>query len=148
MFNATVDYFGNLTTDMDCIIQFHKLPYYTSGDLIDTGVAYGVVKKAGESHGGSTTWVEGFSGWGQALIVAGVIAFIIIAGLFLIRPFFRYVAKTRLRELFTAASLLLVIGISMLMTKVGLSPALGTFLAGVLLANSEYRHELEGDIDL
>lgn len=103
--------------------------------------------EAGASHGGGTTWVEGFSGWGQALIVAGVIAFIIIAGLFLIRPFFRYVAKTRLRELFTAASLLLVIGISLLMTKVGLSPALGTFLAGVVLANSEYRHELEGDIE-
>ena len=109
--------------------------------------AVGAVKEAGESHGGNTTWVEGFSGWGQALIVVGVIAIIIIAGLFLVRPFFRYVAKTRLRELFTAASLLLVIGISLLMTKVGLSPALGTFLAGVVLANSEYRHELEGDIE-
>ena len=109
--------------------------------------AVGAVHEAGKSHGGSTTWVEGFSGWIQALIVAGVIAFIIIAGLFLIRPFFRYVAKTRLRELFTAAALLLVIGISLLMTKVGLSPALGTFLAGVVLANSEYRHELEGDIE-
>jgi len=109
--------------------------------------AVGAVHEAGESHGGSTTWVEGFSGWIQALMVAGVIAFIIIAGLFLIRPFFRYVAKTRLRELFTAAALLLVIGISLLMTKVGLSPALGTFLAGVVLANSEYRHELEGDIE-
>lgn len=109
--------------------------------------AVGVVKEAGESHGGSTTWVEGLPGWGQALMVAGVIAFIIIGGLFLIRPFFRYVAKTRLRELFTAAALLLVIGISLLMSKVGLSPALGTFLAGVVLANSEYRHELEGDIE-
>lgn len=107
----------------------------------------GVVKEAGESHGASTTWVEGFSGWEQALVVVGVIAFIIIAGLFLIRPLFRYVAKTRLRELFTAASLLLVLGISLLMTKVGLSPALGTFLAGVVLANSEYRHELEGNIE-
>ena len=105
------------------------------------------VHEAGESHGGSATWVEGFSGWVQTLMVAGVIAFIIIGGLFLIRHFFRYVAKTRLRELFTAAALLLVIGISLLMTKVGLSPALGTFLAGVVLANSEYRHELEGDIE-
>ena len=105
------------------------------------------IQEAGDSHGGNTTWVEGFSGWTQALMVAGVIAFIIIGGLFLIRPFFRYVAKTRLRELFTAAALLLVIGISLLMAKVGLSPALGTFLAGVVLANSEYRHELEGDIE-
>ena len=109
--------------------------------------AVGVIKEGGGSHGGSTTWVEGLPGWGQALMVAGVIAFIIIGGLFLIRPFFRYVAKTRLRELFTAAALLLVIGISLLMSKVGLSPALGTFLAGVVLANSEYRHELEGDIE-
>ena len=109
--------------------------------------AVGVVKKGGGSHGGSATWVEGLPGWGQSLMVAGVIAFIIIGGLFLIRPFFRYVAKTKLRELFTAAALLLVIGISLLMSKVGLSPALGTFLAGVVLANSEYRHELEGDIE-
>jgi len=109
--------------------------------------AVGAAKKTEEAHGGSTTWVEGFPGWGQALMVVGVIVFIIIGGLFLIRPFFRYVAKTRLRELFTAAALLLVIGISLLMSKVGLSPALGTFLAGVVLANSEYRHELEVNIE-
>lgn len=76
-----------------------------------------------------------------------VITAIIIGGLFLVRPLFRAVAGTKLRELFTAAALLLVIGIALLMSKVGLSPALGTFLAGVVLANSEYRHELEGDIE-
>jgi voltage-gated potassium channel Kch len=92
-------------------------------------------------------WIEGLSGWAQALVVLGVIALIIIGGLFLVRPLFRFVAKTRLREIFTAAALLLVIGIALLMTKIGLSPALGTFLAGVVLANSEYRHELEGDIE-
>ncbi|THB63531.1 MAG: potassium transporter [Gammaproteobacteria bacterium] len=101
----------------------------------------------GDSHGHATTWIEGHPGWLQALIVVGVIAFIVVAGLFLIRPFFRYVAKTRLRELFTAMSLLLVIGISLLMSQVGLSPALGAFLAGVVLANSEYRHELESGIE-
>ncbi|MDY0191530.1 MAG: monovalent cation:proton antiporter-2 (CPA2) family protein [Desulfuromonas sp.] len=94
----------------------------------------------------SGTWVVGLSGWEQALMVAGVIAAIIGGGMFLMRPFLRYVARTRLRELFTAAALLLVIAISMLMTKVGLSPALGTFVAGVVMANSEYRHELESDI--
>ncbi len=103
--------------------------------------------KAGESHGAASTWIEGYPGWVQALIVVGVIAFIVVAGLFLIRPFFRYVAKTRLRELFTAMSLLLVIGISLLMSQVGLSPALGAFVAGVVLANSEYRHELESGIE-
>ncbi len=94
-----------------------------------------------------TAWVDGLSGWEQTMAVMAVIAAIIIAGRFLIRPFFRIIAKTRLRELFTAAALLLVIGIAILMSKVGLSPALGTFLAGVVLANSEYRHELEGDIE-
>ncbi len=63
------------------------------------------------------------------------------------RPVFRFIAATRLREVFTAAALLLVIGVALLMTFIGLSPALGTFLAGVVLSDSEYRHELEGDID-
>lgn len=99
------------------------------------------------ASGHGTTWVEGLTGWGQALVVLGVIAAITVGGLFLVRPFFRMIARTQLRELFTAAALLLVIGIALLMSKVGLSPALGTFLAGVVLANSEYRHELEGDIE-
>ncbi len=94
-----------------------------------------------------TLWVEGFPGWAQALVIVCVITAIIAGGLFLVRPFFRIVARTKLRELFTAAALLLIIGIALLMSRVGLSPALGTFLAGVVLANSEYRHELEGHIE-
>ncbi len=70
-----------------------------------------------------------------------------MGGKYLINPLFRIVASTRLREIFTATSLLLVVGIAVLMTQVGLSPALGTFLAGVVLANSEYKHELESDIE-
>jgi voltage-gated potassium channel Kch len=65
----------------------------------------------------------------------------------LTRPAFRLIAETRLREIFTASALLLVIGISLLMQSVGLSPALGAFLAGVVLADSEFRHELESDIE-
>ena len=65
----------------------------------------------------------------------------------MLQPAFRFIARTGLREIFVAAALLMVIGIALLMTKVGLSPALGTFLAGVVLANSEYRHELEADIE-
>jgi len=95
----------------------------------------------------SYSWVDRLPAWGQAIAVIAVIAAIIVAGLFLVRPFFRTIAGTRLRELFTAAALLLVIGIALLMSKVGLSPALGTFLAGVVLATSEYRHELESDIE-
>jgi len=97
------------------------------------------------SHSG--TWIEGFPIWVQTLIVIGVVISIVISGRYLINPAFRLIAKTRLRELFTAAALLLVIGTAILMTQVGLSPALGTFLAGVVLAQSEYRHELETDIE-
>lgn len=85
--------------------------------------------------------------WGQTLVVLGVIAAIILAGRYAINPAFRLLARTRLREVFTAATLLLVIAIAVLMSAVGLSPALGTFLAGVVLAQSEYRHELETDIE-
>lgn len=77
----------------------------------------------------------------------GLIAILIAAGRFLLRPMLRYIANTGLREIFIAFSLLLVIGTALLMQSVGLSAALGTFLAGVLLADSEYRHELELDIE-
>ncbi|RYD40437.1 MAG: potassium transporter, partial [Verrucomicrobiaceae bacterium] len=63
------------------------------------------------------------------------------------RYLFRAIASTRQREAFTGAALLLVIGVALLMTKVGMSPALGAFVAGVVLANSEYRHELESDLE-
>jgi voltage-gated potassium channel Kch len=85
--------------------------------------------------------------WQRALLVVGVVAAIVAGGRFLVRPVFRYLASTRLNEIFTAAALLLVVGIALAMQKVGLSPALGTFLAGVVLAESEYRHELESDIE-
>jgi Kef-type K+ transport system membrane component KefB len=106
-------------------------------------LAHGAAEGGG--HGG--TWVEGLPGWAQTLAVLGAVVAIVIVGRFLTRPVFRFIARTRLRETFTAAALLLVIGIALLMTRVGLSPALGTFLAGVVLANSEYRHELESDIE-
>jgi monovalent cation:proton antiporter-2 (CPA2) family protein len=84
--------------------------------------------------------------WVRGLIVLGVVVAIVLGGRFLIRPVFRYLASIRLQEIFTAAGLLLIVGIALAMQKVGLSPALGTFLAGVVLAESEYRHELESDI--
>jgi monovalent cation:proton antiporter-2 (CPA2) family protein len=85
--------------------------------------------------------------WQRALIVLGVVLGIVLGGRFLVRPVFRYLASIRLHEIFTAAALLLVVGIALAMQKVGLSAALGTFLAGVVLAESEYRHELEADIE-
>jgi glutathione-regulated potassium-efflux system ancillary protein KefC len=77
----------------------------------------------------------------------GVIAATLLGGHYLVRPVFRHIARTRLREIFTAFALLLVIGIAWGFEEAGLSMALGTFLAGVLLAESEYRHEIEAAIE-
>ncbi|HYG55386.1 MAG TPA: monovalent cation:proton antiporter-2 (CPA2) family protein [Burkholderiales bacterium] len=78
--------------------------------------------------------------------VMAVIATLVV-GHYLVRPVFRHIARTRLREIFTAFALLLVIGIAVLYEVVGLSMALGAFLAGVLLAESEYRHEIEAAVE-
>ena len=87
-------------------------------------------------HGDAETWVTGLPGWAETLVVLAAVAGIILAGRYLLQPIFRAIARTGLRELFTAAALLLVIATAVLMTKVGVSPALGTFLAGVVLARS------------
>lgn len=115
------------------------IPMLALFPLLATAEAAG----AAEHH----TWVGSLPGWAQTLVVLGAVALIVFGGRFIIRPAFRFIAQTRLLEIFTAASLLLVIAIAVLMTQVGLSPALGTFLAGVVLANSEYRHELISDIE-
>ncbi len=86
-------------------------------------------------------------GWLNALKAFGAIGAVIVIGLYLTRPLLRIIAATDLREVFTAFSLLLVIGISQVMLLAGLSMGLGAFLAGVLLASSEYRHALETDIE-
>lgn len=86
-------------------------------------------------------------GWLSALKAFGAIAAVIVIGLYLTRPLLRIIAATNLREVFTAFALLLVIGISQVMLLAGLSMGLGAFLAGVLLASSEYRHALETDIE-
>ena len=83
----------------------------------------------------------------QGLLVVGAIVGLILIGRFLSRPIFRFIAGSGLREIFTAAALLLVTGIALLMGFVGLSPALGAFVAGVVLSESEFRHELETDIE-
>lgn len=94
-----------------------------------------------------TTFLLQFPPWARTLVVLGAVGVIVIGGRYLSRPLFQMVAATNLRELFSATALLLVCGITVLMSLVGLSPALGAFLGGVVLANSEYRHELEGDIE-
>lgn len=107
----------------------------------------GAAEHHGESYHHSLSLVDGLPAWGVTLVTVGAIAAVIIAGVFLTRPLFRYIHTARLREMYTALALLIVVGISFLMMLVGLSPALGAFLAGVVLANSEFRHELETDLE-
>ena len=98
-------------------------------------------------HGASLSLVDGLPAWGVTLVTIGAIAAVILTGIFLTRPVFRYIHASKLREMYTALALLIVVSISFLMMLVGLSPALGAFLAGVVLANSEFRHELETDLE-
>jgi glutathione-regulated potassium-efflux system ancillary protein KefC len=96
---------------------------------------------------GSTEEASSGFDWLALLQAIAVIGLIVIGGRFALRPVLRLIAATELREVFTAFSLLLVIGTALLMQAVGMSMALGAFLAGVLLAESEYRHALESDIE-
>jgi monovalent cation:proton antiporter-2 (CPA2) family protein len=95
----------------------------------------------GDSHG---TYVDTLTSVAE---VAAAIAAVVIAGRYLLNPFFRLLAETGAREVMTGAALLVVLGAALLMEAVGMSAALGAFLAGVLLAESNYRHELEADIE-
>ncbi|MFZ7235658.1 monovalent cation:proton antiporter-2 (CPA2) family protein [Avibacterium gallinarum] len=114
------------------------LPMLASPELIDS-------LHSAEQH--SDNLLDGVNNYVKTLITFSVIASIIFGGYFLARPIFRYIAASRTREIFTAFALALVIGIAAMMSAIGLSPALGTFLAGVVLANSEYRHELESNLE-
>jgi monovalent cation:proton antiporter-2 (CPA2) family protein len=105
-----------------------------------------IAREAAAGHDGLDL-LAGLPNWVYAGVVLGAIAIVVLGGVFLSRPLFRFVAQSGLREVFTATALMLVIGIAALMSLVGLSPALGTFIAGMVLANSEFRHELETNIE-
>jgi glutathione-regulated potassium-efflux system protein KefB len=100
-----------------------------------------LISPGNESHG------DFWSAFASVARVAGAIAAVVVAGRYLLNPFFRLLAETGAREVMTAAALLVVLGAAWLMQLVGMSMALGAFLAGVLLAESSYRHELEADIE-
>ncbi len=133
-----------LFQDIAVIPMLALMPLLAMPELVET-----LSHSASDSgdHGNTLSLVAGLNGWQTTLVTLGAIAVVVLGGNYLTRPIFRFIASAGLRELFTATALMLVIGIALLMTLVGLSPALGTFLAGVVLANSEYRHELESDID-
>ncbi|WP_224825515.1 cation:proton antiporter [Cognatishimia sp. MH4019] len=132
-----------LSQDIAVIPMLALIPLLAMPELVGHG---------SEAHGDDATHaqmslVAGLNGWQTALVNLGAIGAVVLGGGLLSQPIFRYIAAAQLRELFTATALMMVIGIALLMSLVGLSPALGTFLGGVVLANSPYRHELESDID-
>jgi len=141
-----------LFQDIAVIPMLALLPLLALPEIADNALSH--ANSAGAHETGhdenahaSLSLVDGLNGWQTTLVTAFAVAFVVLAGNWLTRPIFRFIASAGLRELFTAAALLMVVGIALLMSLVGLSPALGTFIAGVVLANSEYRHELESDID-
>ncbi len=120
-------------------------------DAHSTEGAHGTVGAVGptaeEMHKVAVTFIADLPGWGAALVTLGAVGLVIVMGLYAFPPVFRFINAARLRELHTAFALLIVVSIAFLMSLVGLSAALGTFLAGVVLANSEFRHELESDLE-
>lgn len=133
-----------LFQDIAVIPMLAFIPLLALPDLIEK--AQHAVEAAAEQHE-QISLVAGLPSWSYGLVIILSILVVIVGGHYLSRPLFRFVATSGLREIFTATALMLVVGIAALMSLVGLSPALGTFLAGVVLANSEFRHELESNID-
>ncbi|MCG9661691.1 monovalent cation:proton antiporter-2 (CPA2) family protein [Vibrio mediterranei] len=133
-----------LFQDIAVIPMLAFIPLLALPELVEQ--AQTAAAQAAEHHD-ELSLVAGLPGWAYGLVITASIAVVVVGGHYLSRPLFRFVASSGLREIFTATALMLVIGIAALMSLVGLSPALGTFLAGVVLANSEFRHELESNID-
>ncbi|PKB44401.1 Kef-type potassium/proton antiporter (CPA2 family) [Cellulophaga sp. RHA19] len=104
-------------------------------------------KKVVENHSEKANLLQNLPLGLQTLAILVSVVLIVVAGRYLIVPMLRKVAKTGVRELLIAAALLIVFGISFLMELVGLSPALGAFLGGVVLSNSEFKHELESTLE-
>lgn len=132
-----------LFQDIAVIPMLALVPLLALPELVE-GLHHGA---GDDGRGPAMSLVDDLPAWGAAIVTLGAIAAVVIVGSYMTGPVFRFIAAAKLRELFVATALMMVIGIALLMTLVGLSPALGTFLAGVVLANSEYRHELESDID-
>ena len=133
-----------LFQDIAVIPMLAFIPLLALPELADVAAA-GAAEEG--THAGGLNLVAGLPAWGRTLATAAAIALVVVGGSLLTGPTFRFIAVARLRELFTATALFIVIGIALIMTIVGISPALGAFLGGVVLANSEFRHELESDID-
>ena len=137
-----------LFQDVIVIAMIASLPFL--GGLAPDGadvvkeIAHDSSHAQSDGHGAAMTTPQGI--W-LAAAIFGVFGGMVLAGRLLLRPIFKIIARSNVRETFTAVALLLVIGAALLMNWLGLSAALGAFIAGVVLADSEYRHQLESDIE-
>ena len=136
-----------LTQDIAVIPMLALMPLLAVQGMVSFAEDGSIQRGVEEDAHHTMSLVEGLPGWGVTLVTLAAVAAVILAGHFLSRPLFRFVHMARLREMYTAVALVIVVGIAFLMILVGLSPALGAFVAGVVLANSEFRHELEADIE-
>jgi CPA2 family monovalent cation:H+ antiporter-2 len=137
-----------LTQDIAVIPALALLPLLAIGAQITARDDGSLQRGAGEDQAHHTmSLVDGLPAWGVTLVTLGAVIAVILAGRYLSPILFRYIHLSRLREMYTAVALVIVVGVAFLMVLVGLSPALGAFVAGVVLANSEFRHELEADIE-
>jgi monovalent cation:H+ antiporter-2, CPA2 family len=138
-----------LTQDIAVIPMLAVLPLLALPVILGAGDAAPVTDAHAIDTGYAATlhgWIDHLPPWGVTALTLVIVAGIVLGGHFLARPLFRFVHASHLPEMSTFVSLLLVLAIAFLMMLVGLSPALGTFVAGVVLANSEFRHQIEADI--
>ncbi|MBL4627566.1 MAG: cation:proton antiporter [Roseicyclus sp.] len=135
-----------LTQDIAVIPALAILPLLATTSLMRFNED-GSITRATQDAYPSISLVEGLPGWGVTLVTIAAVISVILAGRYPSPLIFQIIHKTKLKELYTVAALVFVVGIAVVMILVGLSPALGAFLAGVVLANSEFKHELEADIE-
>ena len=134
-----------LTQDIAVVPMLALLPLLSLSPEL-SATTFGLQPPAADTAEELVRMVESLPDWQATLLTLAVVAAIIGTGHFLTRPVFRFVHASRLPEMGTFIALVMVLGIAFLMTLVGLSPALGTFVAGVVLANSEFRHQIEADV--
>lgn len=135
-----------LTQDIAVIPALAFLPLLATASTVRFNEDGSIGRAAEEAHN-SISLVEDLPAWGVTLVTLAAVVAVILAGRYLSPLIFRVIHQSKLKELYTVAALVFVVGIAVLMILVGLSPALGAFLAGVVLANSEFKHELEADIE-
>lgn len=137
-----------LMQDIAVIPILAFLPLLAMQDLqVDALVNAVITGEEIEGTSINASLISQLPGWAGAIAVASAIVAVILAGRYLTEPIIKYISRYGIREIFLAATFLMIISVAYLMTVVGLSPALGTFLVGLVLSNSQYRHALASDLD-